>query len=150
MTEVEFQDLCRDVSLELGREDINALGQDGRLELDDVHIALFFNEVADPDILFCYVDLGEIAEHQRVDVYENLLNLNLLTGTKTNGVFGVDPASGNAVMVSHLPVDELPQASRLTEVLRRFAQQAHNMRKTLLAGPIELPSDAQAPALNIA
>jgi len=46
-------------------------------------------------------------------------------------------------------VDEAPEASRLTEVLRRFAQQANNMRKTVLVGPVELPSDAQAPALNI-
>jgi hypothetical protein len=137
MVESEFRDLCREVSLALNAESPDALFEEHRIEIaDDVEAALYFSEDLDPDTVFCYVDLGDIAQEQRADVYQNLLELNLITGSKTNAVFALDPASGRALLVAHLPARQKPEASLVVQKLRLYAQQAQSMRGTLLTGAI--------------
>jgi hypothetical protein len=139
MTELEFQDLCRNVSLELGETDVDALGETGHLEIDDIELAVHFVADQAPDTIFCYTRLGSVPEHQRAVVYENLLRLNMLTGTKTLGVFALDAESEDAVLVVHIPVAGKIDPKGLARRLRMYAKQAILMRGTYLAGPLTSP-----------
>jgi hypothetical protein len=132
MTETQFRDLCRNASLALQAPSADALGEYGQIEVDGVDIGLFFDEEETPDMMFCYVDLGEVADTNRADIYENLLTLNLLSGSKTTGVYALDPASGNAIFVVHFYDPEEMEGNVLAEALRFYATQANSMRATLL------------------
>lgn len=131
MKETEFRSLCRNISHALQQPDADSLGEHGRIEIDGVDIALFFDEQVNPDILFCYVDMGPVATASRTEIYGQLLTMNLLSGAKTNGVYSLDPASGNAIFVVHFMNPETLDAAQLAEAFRIYATQTNSLRAML-------------------
>ena len=131
MNETEFRTLCRNISLALHRPDAESLGEQGRVEIDGVDIALFFDEQVNPDMLFCYVDMGPVSGASRTEVYEQLLTMNLLSGAKTNGVYSLDPVSGNALFVVHFMDPETLDAAQLAEAFKIYASQTNSLRALL-------------------
>src|SRR5687767_12532889 len=89
MNEKQFRTLCREISVALNQADPEALGIQGRIAIDGVDIALFFDEKVNPDMLFCYVDMGPVPDAMRTEMYGQLLAMNLLSGAKTNGVYSL-------------------------------------------------------------
>jgi hypothetical protein len=142
LIQAEYRDLCREISLALNCEHPEALFEYGRVMVNEVEVALYFSDDIDANTLFCYVDLGEVPDEHRADVYQNLLELNLLTGSKTNAVFALEPSSGRAILVAHIRVARKPETATIVKKLRLYARQAESMRGTLLAGPI--PTGAPA------
>lgn len=131
MTETEFSILCRNVSNALSHPEPDALGEQGRIDIDGVDIALFFDEQVNPDLLFCYVDMGPVPEQSRAEIYGQLLTMNLLSGAKTNGVYSLDPASGNAIFVVHFMHPEALDPVQLAEAFRVYATQTNSLREML-------------------
>lgn len=131
MKETEFRRLCHRVCVALQLLDADALGAHGRVEIDGVDIALFFDELVNPDMLFCYVDMGPVAEGSRMEIYGQLLTMNLLSGAKTNGVYSLDPASGNAIFVVHFMNPETLDAAQLAEAFQVYATQTNSLRALL-------------------
>jgi hypothetical protein len=131
MKETEFRNLCRNISRALHQPDVESLGEHGRIDIDGVDIALFFDEQVNPDMLFCYVDMGPIADTARTEVYGQLLSMNLLSGAKTNGVYSLDPASGNALFVVHFMNPESLKAEQLAEAFKVYATQTNSLRSLL-------------------
>ena len=147
MINAEYRELCREISLAFNAQDSEALYELRRIAIsDDVEALVYFNEELDANIVFCYVDLGEVPEEKRADVFQNLLELNIITGSKTNAVFALDPASGRAVLVAHFAAARKPDAAAIVKKLRIYALQAQSMRGTLLAGSIESVMAAGRPA----
>ena len=144
MKEIEYRSLCRKLSVALQQADVDALGEQGRIEIDGVEIALFFDEQANPDMLFCYVDMGPIPEISRTEVYEQLLAMNLLSGSKTNGVYSLDPSSGNALFVVHFMNPDTLDAAQLAEAFQVYATQTNSLRAML--DEDSQPDSAAAPA----
>jgi hypothetical protein len=134
MTEIEFKSLCGDLSRALKQPNPDALGESGRIRVDDTDIALFFDEQDSPDVLYCYVDMGPIPEEARLAAWEQLLVMNLLSGAKTNGVYSLDPASGNALFVVHFMAPERLEADMLAMAFRVYAQQTRAFRAALQEG----------------
>jgi hypothetical protein len=128
--------LCRNISLALRQPDPESLGEHGRIELDGVDIALFFDEQVNPDLLFCYVDMGPVPEDLRTEIYGQLLTMNLLSGAKTNGVYSLDPASGNAIFVVHFMNPETLDAAQMADAFRIYATQTHSLRTMLTQAPV--------------
>ena len=128
MQEAEFKKLCRNISRALRQPDAESLGNHGRIEIDGVDIALFFDEQINPDMLFCYVDMGPVPESSRAEIYEQLLTMNLLSGAKTNGVYSLDPASGNAIFVVHFMNPDALDAAQLAEAFKIYASQTNSLR----------------------
>jgi hypothetical protein len=145
MTEIEFKSLCRDLSRELGQADCEALGERGRIQIDGVDIALFFDEQDSPDLLYCYVDMGPIPEASRLLAWEQLLVMNLLSGAKTNGVYSLDPASGNGLFVVHFMLPERLEADMLAAAFRVYARQVSAFRAALDEGEGEGKGGAPDP-----
>ena len=134
MTETEFRILCRNISSALNHPEPDALGEQGRIDIDGVDIALFFDEQVNPDLLFCYVDMGPVPEQSRAEIYGQLLTMNLLSGAKTNGVYSLDPASGNAIFVVHFMHPEALDPAQLAEAFRVYATQTNSLRDMLHEG----------------
>lgn len=127
-----YLELCRATSVALQLDDLDRLGNEGYLEKDGIRVALFFDEEIVSDRLFCYVDLGPIAEDIRTKVFERLLTLNLLSGTKTSGVYTIDPASGNAIFCVHLMNPDLLEGGELAGMLSAYVARAIELQRTLL------------------
>lgn len=127
-----YLELCRAASVALQLEDLDRLGNEGHLEKDGIRVALFFDEEIVSDRLFCYVDLGPIAEDVRTKAFERLLTLNLLSGTKTSGVYAIDPVSGNAIFCVHLMSPEHIDGNELASMLRAYVARAVELQRTLL------------------
>jgi hypothetical protein len=144
MKETEYRSLCRQLCSALQQPDIDVLGEQGRITIDGVEIALFFDEQTNPDMLFCYVDMGPIPELSRTEIYEQLLAMNLLSGAKTNGVYSLDPASGNALFVVHFMHPETLDAAQLAEAFQVYATQTNTLRAML--DEDSQPDSAVAPA----
>lgn len=127
-----YRELCRATSVALELEDLERLGNEGFLEKDGIRVALFFDEEIVSDRLFCYVDLGPIAEEVRAKAFERLLTLNLLSGTKTSGVYTIDPASGNAIFCVHLMNPERIEGDELAEMLNAYVARAVELQRSVL------------------
>lgn len=140
MTEAEFRTLCRNISLALGQSAPDSLGEHGRIDVDGVDIALFFDEQVNPDMLFCYVDMGPVPETMRTEIYGQLLTMNLLSGAKTNGVYSLDPASGNAIFVVHFINPGTLDAGQLADAFRIYASQTNSLRVMLNEEPDTRPA----------
>ena len=143
MKETEYRSLCRKLCSALHQSDVDALAEHGRIEVDGVDIALFFDEQVNPDMLFCYVDMGPIPELSRTEIYGQLLTMNLLSGAKTNGVYSLDPSSGNALFVVHFMHPETLDAAQLAEAFQVYATQTNSLRAMMEEG--SEPDGAAAP-----
>ncbi len=132
MSFYQYKELCRATSASLNLDDLEQLGNEGFLEKDGIRVALFFDEEIVADRLFCYVDLGPIEEEFRLLAYERLLTLNLLSGTKTSGVYTIDPASGNAIFCIHLMHPEHLDGDVLAGMVGDYIHRALELQKTLL------------------
>src|SRR5262249_18771382 len=132
MSEQEFDALRASLCLALGTINNSHLPGECLLDLDGVHIGLFFDPTTDTDKLQCYVDLGSFDPIDRPKVHEELLKLNLFTGSKTRGVFAIDPTTGNALMVSHLSTGPKVNGEYLAKVMRSYAAMVEQLRKGLI------------------
>jgi hypothetical protein len=150
MKETEFRSLCRNISHALQQPDADSLGEHGRIAIDGVDIALFFDEQVNPDMLFCYVDMGPVAAASRTEIYGQLLTMNLLSGAKTNGVYSLDPASGNALFVVHFMNPETLDAAQLAEAFRIYATQTNSLRAMLAEDGQPEPDAGEAEAAGMA
>ena len=144
MTETEFRMLCRNISNALGHAEPESLAEHGCIEVEGVDIALFFDEQASADMLFCYVDMGPVPEAMRTEMYGQLLTMNLLSGAKTNGVYSLDPANGNAIFVVHFVHPESLDAVQMAEAFRIYATQTNALRAMLAEDPGAAPGQSGA------
>ncbi len=90
MNHSQFIELCRSTSSALGCIDIDALGVTNSIDVDGVNMALFFDEDFAPDHILCYIDIGPLPAFRREEILERILAINLLSATKTSGVYGLD------------------------------------------------------------
>ena len=81
MDRMSFERLCRDASLALGLDDTAGLGEGYTVLVDDVLFEFVFVEIQ-PSLLIL-AELGRIAPEQRLDVYESLLTLQLMTANQS-------------------------------------------------------------------
>jgi hypothetical protein len=132
MNEIDFETMCRGASFILGVDDPEQLARDGYVDIDSVRVGLFFDEQKDSEQICCYVDIGEFAENDHARVNEQLLKLNLLTGSKTAGVFALDPMSGHPVLVVHLRIIEDFAGAKLAQTLRAYVTARNELRAGLL------------------
>ncbi len=134
-----FVSVCRDVSLLLELPDPDKLGNEGLLEHEGIRLALFHDPEIIDDRLFCYVDIGPVNEASRQRIFERLLMLNLLSGSKTSGVYAIDPGSGNVIFCVHIMQPDRLGAEQLADMLRAYVERALNLQHTVLQDFDDLP-----------
>jgi len=128
MNNRQFENICRETAIALRVSDVEDFVQCGAFEIDDVDVALHFNEELDEDRIFCYLDIGRIGAGNANVAMRNLLELNLLTGGSTLGSYAFDPAHGNALLVVHLGDLDNLDGQIMANALCDFAAQAREAR----------------------
>ena len=132
MNQDDFRKLCREASVKLGRDNPDELGETNIIELDDVRMGLFFEAEIAPDRILCYIDIGKPPVVDREAILERVLALNLLTATKTAGVYAFDQQSDTLVFVQHLLFPELLTGDILAEILQGYSAHASSLKQNLL------------------
>ncbi len=132
MDQNDFRQLCRAASVLLHCDDPDALGTTNLIDIDGVRIALFFDEELAPDRILCYVDIGKLPVLGREEILERVLTLNLLTATKTSGVYGFEPKSDTLIFVQHFLFPELMSGEELYRILQGYSDHANSLRQHLL------------------
>jgi hypothetical protein len=132
MNHSQFLKLCRSTSTALGCIDIDALGITNSIDVDGVNMALFFDEDFAPDHILCYIDIGPLPPFRREEILERILAINLLTATKTSGVYGLDQARDSLVFVQHFASPELLSGEVLAEILKGYSTHVSSLKQNLL------------------
>lgn len=133
LTVTEFKRLRLDAGYLLGTSDPQAFGETGELADDGVHLALVLEEWDEAsqvaESIGCYVDLGAVAQDRKLEVFEDMLELNLTIGRRSDGMFGFDRESGHALVSTRLDPDSFSQATEIAEYIhefRQFTRQIHD------------------------
>lgn len=142
MNRISFEQLCRDASLALGLEDTNALGQGRPVAVQDV----LFEFVCMDDVpnVLMLADLGLIAEDKRVEVYESLLSLQLMTWNQPTVRFGLHPVRRSVLLCIGSGLHEKSDGAWLASMISSMVGQIAEWRTTLLAGQLEQPGGIEA------
>jgi hypothetical protein len=118
MQTATFKDLGRAACHTLNGGDIAFDETVATLMLDDAIVTLEFDEEIDDDCLCVHVQMpGTEKLTQNLDVLRSLLALNMLSGSKTNGVFAMHPRT-----VQLTDLDQFTSTS-LSEILRILVAQ---------------------------
>jgi len=132
MDDESFLQLCRDACAALDLPDINVLGVNHQITVDGVDIGLFYDPFGVNDRLVCYIDIGAVPDFDREEILERILAINLLSGTKTSGVYGLDRSKDKVIFVQHFLYPDLMTGEILADIFRGYAAHAKNAQKTFL------------------
>lgn len=132
MDQKGFEQLCRDTCIALGYADIEAFISDQQLTISGIDIGIFFDELSAADRIVCYIDIGEVPGTDREEILARMLAINILTGTKTSGVYGLDPRREHIIFVQHFLYPDMLTGASLAAILQDYSEHAHNVRKTIL------------------
>ena len=131
MDYAEFEQLCRDASLALNLPYTEALVSRHQITLNGIDIGLFFDEDEAGDRLVCYIDIGEPPDYEREEIIEQLLAMNLLTGSKTSGVYGLDRRRNRVIFIQHFLYPDMMSGEILANILHDYSKHAMKVRETL-------------------
>ncbi len=81
------------------------------------------------DALYCYVDLGDANSHDRLEVCEQSLALNLHTHVDHHGTYAFEPGSARAIFCANLPDATMLSGHQLAEVLRYYVDETRGARQ---------------------
>lgn len=132
MDQASFLNLCRSTSIALGCADPDALGNAHIIDIDGTRIALFFDEDLAPDRIVCYIDVGKLPASGREAVLERILAINLLSATKTAGIYGLDQNTNSLIFIQHFLYPELMTGEDLADILQGYSAHAASLKQNLL------------------
>ncbi|RYF76892.1 MAG: hypothetical protein EOO22_00655 [Comamonadaceae bacterium] len=146
MDQTAFDQLCRETCTVLGLPSPDVFRDEGIAEIDEVGMAVRFAPEEDEDAISFYVDLGLPAPEHQLEVWEQLLQVNLLHGTGTCAVYARDAESGHAVSCLRLQnADEL-DADFLAEMLKFYAAESIKARRMVENPSVWMFEDSQGSA----
>ena len=127
-----FTSLCRSIIGKISDAEINISEGACELKINGVDISLFFNPLLASDRMHCFVDIGTVPAIGREAIFVELLSMNLISSTKTSGVFGFDRESEKLIFVQQIIYPDLMDPDELATILAEYSIQAHHLRQTLL------------------
>lgn len=102
MTEFESRALLRQIAEALGLADPHALADHHTATVDGLTLHLQADPTQQTDRWVLHIEIGEVPERQWALALERLMRLNLLSGSKTTGVFALAPFGRQVVYAVHL------------------------------------------------
>jgi hypothetical protein len=125
MNQLRFDELCSATALVLQIEPPNGVDAARVLTVDGIDVVLTFDEEDAQDSILCYIDLGEPKHHDRTEVCERLLELNL---QNTPGRYAFDIEGSRAIFCITLPDAESLDAYSVSELLRYYLEMTDEPR----------------------
>ena len=127
-----FVGLCRSIAEKIPNAKINISEGVCELKINGIDISLFFNPLFASDRMHCFVDIGMAPAKGREAIFSHLLSMNLLSSTKTSGVYGFDQESEKLIFVQQIIYPDLMDPDELATILSEYSIQARHLRQTLL------------------
>lgn len=130
MNQLQFNGICEAAARALH---VEASPQDGRysLSIEETEVLLDFEDAEDGDALFFYIDLGDTDSHERAEVCEQLLQLNLRTHGTLRGAYAFDAGSSRAIFCGELRDDEALDGEFVAEMLRFHLEETKTARDVI-------------------
>jgi hypothetical protein len=141
LDQYEFEQLCRDASLELGVEDVSAFGQGFTVPYADVLFEAAFRDGRNGFVLMA--ELGVVEEEKKLSVYENLLTIQLLMANQPGMRFGFNPMRRTLMVSVQAALGAQSNGSWLAALVRSLATQVAHWRRTLLVAQVGDPEAGQ-------
>ena len=129
---LEFEQLCRDASEELGVADTGAFGQGFPMRFDGVLFETTFRE--ERASFLVTAELGTVSAPDKSGVYENLLTIQTLAWDRPRVRFGFDPWRQAVLLCVEASDGPHLCGAWLAMLVRQLALQVAEWRETLLAG----------------
>ena len=133
MNPSQFEELCQAAADSLQVEMSLQEGDRCMLTIDGVDVLVDLDE--DADMLYCYVDLGDPSQHDRLQVCEQLLALNLSTHSLHGGAYAFERGSGRAIFCANLPNADTTTGEEFADSLRDFVDETEEARQ-MVANPL--------------
>lgn len=92
--------------------------------IDDVLVHFIHDAQRDPGRLVLHFGMGELSEHEPLLALLGLMHLNLLSGSKTTGVFALDAAASRLIYALHFFEPHRSPATAMANALHEHAQKA--------------------------
>ncbi|GAA4341126.1 hypothetical protein GCM10023165_21550 [Variovorax defluvii] len=124
MNEFELRTLLVAIAAELGHTDEYLLADLRHTVIDDVPVSFIHDAQRDPNRLILHFDMGALPEDEPLLALLGLMHLNLLSGSKTTGVFALDPATARLMYAVHFFEPNRSPARAVAHALREHAQRA--------------------------
>ena len=128
----DFAILCRSIVGKISNAEIKISERACALKINGIDISLFFNPLVASDRMHCFVDIGIVPANGREAIFSHLLSMNLLSATKTSGVYGFDQESEKLIFVQQIIYPDLMDPDELATILAEYSIQANYLRQTLL------------------
>ena len=134
MNQSRFEDICEMATRAL---QVDGGAQDGRCSftIDGIEVLVDLNE--EVDTLHCYVDLGNPGMHDRTEVCEQLLALNLQTHSNHYGAYAFQPGSGRAIFCIDLPEASTLDGDEFAQMLRYYVDETEEARQMVSGISVE-------------
>ena len=138
MNEFELRGLLADVGTELGHADRYLLADLRHTVIDDVVVNVIHDAQFDRNRLILHFVVGELPGDKAIVAMERLLRLNLLSGSKTTGVFALAPSTSEVIYAVHFfePQRSTPRA--VADALREHAKKAKAAEELMCAEVAEV------------
>ena len=132
MDNAQFNELCTAIAYALQTE--ATLEDDDRcsLAIDQIDVLIDLDHEA--DALNCYIDLGDPSPHDRAQVCEQLLALNLSTHLNHHGAYAFEAQSGRAIFCANLQDATLQTGEAVADLLRYYIEETEYARQ-IVANP---------------
>ena len=130
MNQLQFNGICEAAARALH---VEPSPQDGRysLSVDAIEILLDFDDAEDTNALFFYIDLGDTESHERAEVCEQLLQLNLRTHGTLRGAYAFDSGSARVIFCGELRYAEALDGEFVAEMLRFHLEETRTARDVI-------------------
>jgi hypothetical protein len=149
MNEYELRTLLVAVAAQLGHTDHYLIADLRHTVVDDVLVNFIHDAQHDPRRLVLHFDMGELPEHEAFLALLGLMHLNLLSGSKTTGVFALDAAASRLIYAVHFFEPHRSSALAMVSALREHAQKA-KAALALIDGAVAKEAQAQPPFRQLA
>jgi hypothetical protein len=124
MNEFEFRTLLVAVAIQLGHTDQYLLADMRHTVIDDVPVTFIHDTRREPNRLILHFDLGDVPADEPFVALLSLMHLNLLSGSKTTGVFALDSKASRLIYAVHFFEPHRSPARAVANALREHAQKA--------------------------
>jgi hypothetical protein len=127
MNQIQFNGICEVAARALH---VDPSKQDGRysFSVDEIEILMDFDDAEDTNALYFYIDLGETSPHERAEVCEQLLQLNLRAHGTLRGAYAFDTGSSRAIFCGELRDAEALDGEFVAEMVRFHLEETRTAR----------------------
>lgn len=133
MNRIKFTELCFETAQILHLTDAENFSDGEVVTVDDIDIQ-FIQDEKNSNLARLFLELGELNEVDKVEVYESLFSIQLMMEGEVDGQFVLDNLNDRMMFVVRLPLSDQTEASQLASVINLFVQQVMQWRSTILAG----------------